>query len=206
MGSDGKEANKNEKPIHQVTVSDYMMGKYEVTQKEWRAIMGNNPSKINGDDLPVERVSWNDIQEFLKRLNKLTGKEYRLPTEAEWEFAARGGHSSNGYKYAGSDNVDVVAWCSQNSKTQSHPVGLKMANELGLYDMSGNVWEWCSDGYGSYGAEAVTNPQAPSIGLGQVMRGGGWSSYSDGCRSTFRNHNTSNYSSYYIGFRIAMPL
>jgi len=206
MGSNDKDASKAEKPVHQVTVSSYMIGKYPVTQREWQAVMGNNPSYFKGDDLPVECVSWNDVQEFIQKLNRLTGKEYRLPTEAEWEFAARGGNSSRRYKYAGSNNIDDIAWYSLNSGVKTHPVGLKRANELRLYDMSGNVWEWCSDWSGSYGVSAVINPQGPSIGQGRVLRGGDWYVRATDCRSTCRRSNPPDSYSKNVGFRLAISL
>jgi len=162
-----------EKPAHQVTVNGFYIGKYEVTQAQWRAIMGNNSSYFKGDNLPVEVVSWNDIQEFIRKLNAQTGKQYRLPTEAEWEFAARGGNRSQGYKYSGSNTVGNVAWYDGNSG-RTHAVGSKSANELGIYDMSGNVWEWCSDWYGDYSSNAQTNPEGPSTGSYRMIRGGSW--------------------------------
>ena len=144
------EAYGDESPVHSVTLSSYYMGETEVTQALWKAVMGNNPSRFKGDNLPVENVSWNDCQEFIRKLKQKTGKNFRLPTEAEWEYAARGGKKSNGYKYSGSNNIGSVAWYDDNSSNQIHAVKGKRLNELGLYDMSGNVWEWCSDWYGQY--------------------------------------------------------
>ncbi len=144
------DCNDDEKPAHQVTVSNFQIGKYEVTQAEWKAVMGNNPSEFkNCDHCPVHLVSWNDVQEFIKKLNQKTGKNYRLPTEAEWEYAARGGQKSNKTEFAGSQNLDAVGWYDHNSDSKPHPVGGKAPNELGIYDMSGNVWEWCADWYGA---------------------------------------------------------
>ena len=169
----GSDAYSDESPAHSVTVSDFYIGKYEVTQAQWRAVMGSNPSKFKGDNLPVEQVSWNDIQKFITKLNTMTGKTFRLPTEAEWEYAARGGNQSKGYKYSGSNTLDNVAWY-YNSGGKTHPVGQKQPNELGLYDMSGNVWEWCQDWYGSYSSSSQTNPTGPSSGSYRVLRGGDW--------------------------------
>ena len=166
--------NSNQQPTHKVTLSTYYMGQTEVTQELWQAVMGNNPSKFKGSKLPVECVSWNDCQQFIKKLNKLTGLKFRLPTEAEWEFAARGGTASKGYKFAGSNNANAVAWHQGNSGNKTHNVGTKSANELGLYDMSGNVWEWCQDWFGSYSSSAQNNPKGPSSGTDHLNRGGGW--------------------------------
>lgn len=172
----GSDAESDEEPSHQVKLSSFSIGRYEVTQEEWRAVMDSNPSCFQGDKRPVEGVSWNDCQEFIRKLNEMTGKHFRLPTEAEWEFAARGGNSSQGFKYAGSNNIDFVAWFEGNSGNETHPVGQKQPNELGLYDMSGNVWEWCSDNYGSYPSYLLTtNPSGPSEAssdFSHVIRGG----------------------------------
>lgn len=166
--------HSNQQPTHKVTLSTYYIGETEVTQELWEAVMGNNPSKFKGAKLPVENVSWNDCQQFINKINQLTGRKFRLPTEAEWEFAARGGKSSKGYKFAGSNNADAVAWHQGNSGNKTHNVGTKAANELGLYDMCGNVWEWCQDWFGSYSSSAQTNPKGASSGTDHLNRGGGW--------------------------------
>ena len=160
----------------QVTLSSYKICKYEVTQQLWQDVMGKNPSYFTGNlQRPVEQVSWNDCQSFITKLNQLTGKNYRLPTEAEWEYAARGGaNSTYSYIYSGSNTLNDVAWTSSNSGSQTHTIGTKQANALGLYDMSGNVWEWCNDWYGDYSNTGVTNPQGPATGSRRVIRGGSW--------------------------------
>ncbi len=193
----------DETPTHQVTISDFYISKYEVTQAQWVEIMGSNPSNVKGDSLPVENVRWNEVQEFIEKLNEITGKEYRLPTEAEWEYAARGGKKSKGYKYSGSNAVAYVAWYKDNSGGQTHPVGQKIPNELGLYDMSGNVREWCSDWYGSYGSGSQTNPEGPESGSNRVNRGG--CSYDDGeyCRVAYRSFRNPGDRNYTLGFRLA---
>ena len=198
----GSDAYSGEKPTHSVTLLDYYIGKYEVTQAQWRAVMGSNPSKWKGDNLPVDNVSWNDIQEFIKKLNAQTGKRFRLPTEAEWEYAARGGNKSEGYKYSGSDNIDDVAWYYDNSSIKTHPVGQKTPNELGIYDMTGNVWEWCQDWYGDYSSEAQTNPTGPSSGSTRVLRGGGWYIVARYCRVSYRIGSTPGDRSNDRGFRL----
>ena len=185
----GSDAKNNEKPTHQVTLSSYFIGKTEVTQALWEAVMGSNPSSSKGYNLPVENVSWNDCQTFIAKLNQCTGKNFRLPTEAEWEFAARGGNNSNGYAYSGSDNIDEVAWYNENSGGAYHPVGSKAPNELGLYDMSGNADEWCSDWYGSYSSSAQTNPTGPESGKSRVYRGGYRNSSASDCRVSCRNYS-----------------
>ena len=182
----GKDAEDNEKPAHSVTVSDFYIGKYEVTQAQWEAVMGKNPSYFKGYNRPVENVRWIDIQEFIEKLNAKTGKKYRLPTEAEWEYAARGGNQSKGYKYSGSNDIGSVAWYTDNSSRQTRPVGQKQPNELGLYDMSGNVREWCSDRYGSYSIGSQTNPTGPANGSDRVLRGGSWCNYAGSCRVSYR--------------------
>ena len=197
--------NSDEKPLHQVTlINDYYMGKYEVTQALWEAVMGSNPSYFKGDNLPVEKVSWNDCQEFISKLNSLTGRKFRLPTEAEWEYAARGGKKRRGYQYSGSSNITDVAWYDGNSGSKPHPVGTKQANELGIYDMSGNVYEWCLDWYGSYSSSSQTNPTGADSGSFRVFRGGGWGIYARGCRLSYRYIFTPDDRCCYLGLRLAL--
>ena len=200
----GSDAYDGEKPTHSVTLSSYYICKYEVTQALWRAVMGSNPSYSKGDDLPVECVSWNDCQTFINRLNSYTGRDFRLPTEAEWEFAARGGNYSRHYKYSGSNNLDDVAWHGDNSDNRTHPVGTKQPNELGLYDMSGNVWEWCSDWYGSYSSYSQSTPTGPNSGSGRVERGGSWYDFARICRSSRRDFDAPSGSGNYLGLRLVL--
>ncbi len=200
----GSDAYDDEKPVHSVILSDYYIGKYEVTQAQWEAVMGSNPSEFKGDNLPVERVSWEDIQKFIAKLNQKTGKTYRLPTEAEWEYAARGGNKSQGYKYAGSNEIGEVAWYNVNSGDATHPVGQKQPNELGLYDMTGNVWEWCQDWYGAYSSGSRTNPTGPASGSSRVLRGGSWSSSARDCRVSYRRDRKSSYGGIFYGFRLVL--
>ncbi len=193
----------DELPAHEVTVSDFYIGRYEITQAQWSAVMcGQNPSYFHGDDLPVESVTWNDIQAFLARLNDLTGENYRLPTEAEWEYAARGGRKSLGYRYSGSNDIDEVAWYSDNSPESICPTGGKKPNELGLYDMSGNAFEWVFDWYSEYTSDARVNPKGPSSGTYHVLRGGSWKHGTNGCRVSFRTR-IPTYHLNKCGFRIA---
>ena len=198
----GNDADNNEKPVHEVTLSDYYMGKYEVRQSEWEAVMGSNPSHFKGEDLPVEQVSWSDCHKFIQRLNVLTGLNFKLPTEAQWEYAARGGRLSKGYKYSGSNNLGEVGWYGSNSGTYTHRVGEKQPNELGLYDMSGNVWEWCEDRYGGYSVTSQRDPLGATSGSRRVYRGGGWNSIARYCRVSFRSGNTPDYRSSLLGFRL----
>ena len=196
------DCDSDEKPAHSVTVSSYYMVETEVTQALWVAVMGNNPSYWKGDDLPVEHVSWNDAQEFIEKLNRLTGRTFRLPTEAEWEYAARGGNKSRGYKYSGSNSLDAVAWYDGNSEGMTHPVKGKQANELGLYDMSGNVYEWCSDWYGSYGTSSQRDPDGPGTGSDRVGRGGCWDYGAQCCRVSYRGIITPSGRTNRLGFRL----
>ena len=198
------DADSDEKPVHSVTLSSYYIGKTEVTQALWQAVMGSNPSNFKGADLPVECVSWDDCQEFIRKLNSMTGQNFRLPTEAEWEFACRGGNNSRGYKYSGSNNLGSVAWCDGNSGGKTHPVATKSPNELGIYDMSGNVWEWCADWYGGYSSSAQTNPKGPYGGSGRVSRGGSWDDCAGICRSSIRRDIYPTYGIYFLGLRLAL--
>ena len=200
----GSDAFDNESPTHSVTLSSYYICKYEVTQALWRAVMGNNPSNFKGDNLPVECVSWDDCQTFINRLNSYTGRNFRLPTEAEWEFAARGGNYSRHYKYSGSNYISDVAWYDGNSSNRTHPVGTKQANELGLYDMSGNVWEWCSDWYGSYSSYSQNDPTGPNSGSNRVLRGGSWCDGASYCRSSCRFNLAPGRRDYDLGLRLVL--
>ena len=193
-----------EKPVHSVTLSGYYIGKTEVTQALWMAVMGSNPSRFKGDYLPVEQVSWDDCQEFIRKLNALTGQNFRLPTEAEWEFACRGGNNSRGYKYSGSNDIDNVAWYDGNSGYKTHPVATKLPNELGIYDMTGNVWEWCSDWYGDYSSGAQTNPKGPYDGSARVYRGGSWGSRTRYFRSSSRGYYGPGDCNDYLGLRLSL--
>ena len=221
----GSDADDDEKPVHSVTLSDYYIGETEVTQELWEAVMGSNPSWFTGNNQrPVEMVSWDDCQKFIKKLNLLTGKEFRLPTEAEWEYAARGGKYSRGYKYSGSNNADEVAWYWRNSgdkyllgewndddksiiennNSKTHLVKTKKANELGLYDMSGNVWEWCNDWYRRYQSYSQTNPTGPSEGEHRVRRGGSYYNDDRRARVSYRNGNTPDCRYANLGLRLAL--
>ena len=210
----GSDVDRDESPTHQVALSSYMIGKTEVTQELWEAVMGKSLSQIAselgnstrgvGINYPMYYVSWEDCQEFITKLNALTGKTFRLPTEAEWEFAARGGNKSKGYKYSGSNTIVDVAWYISNSNYASCPVATKAPNELGIYDMSGNVWEWCSDWFGNYSSESQTNPTGPNGASSRVFRGGGWYSDTRYCRVAYRGNNTPDYINSYLGLRLCL--
>ena len=200
------DCHNDERPVHQVTVSSFRIGKYEITQGQWKKVMGNNPAYFSkGDRYPVENVSWEDAQEFIRQLNIKTGRNYRLPTEAEWEYAARGGNESLGYKYSGSNNLNNVAWNVDNSGESTHPVGSKSPNELGICDMSGNVWEWCSDWSSAYSASAQTNPTGASFGFYRVLRGGCWRGVASDCRVAFRYDINPTDRYYSLGLRVVLP-
>lgn len=189
-------------PVHSVSLKSYFISATEVTQKQWREVMGSNPSYFEGDNLPVENVSWNDIQQFLRKLNsKHIGKNYRLPTEAEWEFAARGGNKSKGYLYSGSNNPSIIAWCGGVSDGKTHPVGQKLANEIGLYDMSGNVEEWCNDLYKHYDGTFGQNSKGIMDDT-RVIRGGYYNNAAWAIFVFCRNAREPNHHKGYLGFRI----
>jgi formylglycine-generating enzyme required for sulfatase activity len=224
-----------ERPAHSVTVGDFSIGRYEITQKQWKRVMGarNNPSHFKGDSLPVENVSWNDVQEFITKLNQQTGRKYRLPTEAEWEYTARGGAKSKGYRYAGSNMNSDVAWYYDNSgdmalaaienpgeldiedwnrrrtilmknNNRTHTVGTKQPNELEIYNMSGNVREWVNDWYGEYSENAKTNPQGPDSGRFRVVRGGDIEDPARSCSVFAREFDGLNSRDKSIGFRLVL--
>ena len=208
--SEMDDPRKKENLVHKVTLTnDYYIGKYEVTQEIWLAVMGRYPSYFRGNkksrerNLPVDQVSWDDCQEFISKLNNMTGRMFRLPTEAEWEYAARGGKKNQGYQYSGSDIISDVAWYSDNSGNKIHPVGTKHANELGIYDMTGNVWEWCQDWYDYYSSSSQTNPTGDSRGLYRIFRGASCIDEARFCCSSHRCYNTPNYHGH-IGLRLAL--
>ncbi len=200
----GGDADSDEKPVHSVTLSDYYIGETEVTQELWEAVMGSNPSDFKGSQNPVEKVSWHDCKEFITKLNRLTGRNFRLPTEAEWEYAARGGNKSKGYKYSGSNTIGNVAWYWDNSSYTTHNVKTKSPNELGIYDMNGNVEEWCEDWYGNYSSGSQTNPTGPSSDSYRVYRGGCWGNYARNCRVSSRNGTYSVFRDDCRGLRLCL--
>lgn len=203
----GDDAQDEEKPAHEVTLSSYYIGETEVTMALWNAIMEPVNSRYNDAEHPVHKISWIDCQKFIRKLNAMTGKRFRLPTEAEWEFAARGGNKSKGYKYSGGNNSKSVGWTKENNKEYGiKHVKQKKANELGLYDMSGNVWEWCQDWKGSYGSSSQTNPTGPATGSYRVYRGGCWN-YSAGiCRVALRSSFAPGIRDSHLGLRLALQL
>lgn len=209
------DCHEREKPAHKVTLSTYYIGETEVTRELWKAVMGDKGIALKvdrNDKCPVTYVTWNDCQEFIEKLNQLTGRKFRLPTEAEWEFAARGGKKSAGYKYSGSNNISAVAWNTEKfyEKDKNDPdfglqvVKSKKPNELGIYDMSGNAREWCADWYGPYTDEAQTNPQGPSSGSYRLIRGGGWATYLTTCRCSARSNYSPTERKSDVGFRLVL--
>ena len=197
MGDDNS-TEADEKPAHNETIATFQIGKTEVTQELWQAVMGTNPSNFKGEaNLPVEKVSWTDCNTFITKLNQATGKNFRLPTEAEWEYAARGGNKSQGYTYSGSNTLDDVAWYKDNSSSKTHPVAQKQPNELGVYDMSGNVWEWTSDKYSDNYSSARTSSS-------RVDRGGGWGGSAANSRVAFRASHSESSTYNYLGLRLAL--
>ena len=208
MGATAEQASdafSDELPTHKVTLSPFLIGKYEVSQTLWLAVMGENPSVNTGINLPVDNVTWNECQTFITKLNELTGKNFRLLTEAEWEYAARGGNKSKGYKYSGSNNLGDVAWYIDNSNNTSHAMGTKAPNELGIYYMTGNVMEWVSDWKGSYSSRSQTNPTGPDSGTYRVNRGGSYGNVERLSRITNRNSIDPNMSSKTMGLRLCLP-
>jgi formylglycine-generating enzyme required for sulfatase activity len=200
----GEGAHVFELPVHSVKIDTFRICRFQLTQGEWQILMGDNPSHFRGDSsLPVDSISWEDAEFFLAHLNSLTTGGYRFPTEAEWEYAARGGALSRKYKYSGSNNVDEVAWTYNNSNGRTHPVGRLKPNELGLYDMSGNVWEWCNDWYGDYQSKPLINPLGPASGEHRVVRGGCWSNGPDYKRVSHRNYRYPGHRHNDYGFRLA---
>lgn len=199
-------AYNEEKPPHQVKLSDYYIGQTLVTQELWQMVMGNNPSNWKGNQHPVEQVSWNDCQRFIKLLNNMFHENFRMPTEAEWEYAARGGQLSRGYNYSGGNNLEDVAWFFENSAAASHDVCMKHSNELGIYDMTGNVSEWCSDWFAAayYMLSPTDNPPGPSTGSFRVIRGGNYSDRATSCRITCRSFLWPTGKLGTVGFRLAM--
>ena len=209
MGATSEQENpeNDEKPAHQVTLSTFYIGETEVTQELWNAVMGKSPSHFIGGQRPVEQVSWKACHKFIEKLSKKTGLKFRLPTEAEWEFAARGGNKSQGYQYSGSNNLNDVAWFGDNSGRATHIVKTKHANELGIYDMSGNVEEWCQDWFDSYNSGSLTNPVGPESGFYRVCRGGGWDYYARGCRVSNRvSSNPDSRCDFLLGLRLALSV
>ena len=200
----GSDADDDEKPAHQVTLSTYYIGETEVTQALWETVMGDNPSKFKGAQRPVEMVSWEDCQKFIRKLSQLTGKNFRLPTEAEWEYAARGGNKSRGYKYSGSNNLSDITWYDGNNGIKAHVIKTKQPNELGIYDMSGNVWEWCQDYYGTYSSSAQTNPTGPYSGSNRVLRGGCWGKFAKNFRVSYRKNLSSDFRNFNLGLRLVL--
>jgi formylglycine-generating enzyme required for sulfatase activity len=202
MGTLDSDANKSEKPQHLVTVLSFYMGCYPVTQAQWQTVMGNNPSMFKREDHPVEKVSWYDAMKFCQRLSEQTGKEYRLPTEAEWEYACRAGTTTKYYFGNGANQLSEYACYSQNADSTTHPVGQKKPNQFGLYDMHGNVWEWCEDGWSEFYQQPRIQSLKETTSSVKVLRGGSWGSNPWYCRSAYRYWHNASYSNYNVGFRV----
>jgi formylglycine-generating enzyme required for sulfatase activity len=206
MGSD----ENDETPVHEVELDSFLIGRFPVTQEFWVSITCNNPSAFKSyKDLPVESVSWENVMEFIQKLNKISGKNFRLPTEAEWEYAARGGARTSNYPFSGSQNAEEVAWLDTNSNKKTHPVGLLRPNELGIYDLCGNVWEWCSDWYDDEYRSDIKfrkNPKGPDFGTFRVLRGGSWSAPVAKCKVTSRFSYSGDFKNNCVGFRLAMDI
>lgn len=212
----GSDCESDESPSRYVTVNSFYMGMLEVTQSQWEKVMGTSvyqqknkanpdwPTRGTGADYPMYYVSWKEAKEFCRRLSQQTGKTYRLPTEAEWEYAARGGKKSEGTKYSGSNYLESVAWYSDNSDNSTHRCGTKQANALGIYDLSGNVREWCEDWYDNYVSYDTNNPKGTTTGQRHVLRGGSWNSFASYCRVSFRDYNGPDDRGYYYGFRVVL--
>jgi formylglycine-generating enzyme required for sulfatase activity len=212
----GYDVDKDEKPVHTVTLESYYIAECEVTQAQWCKVMGTSIYQQHGkaatswsmygvdDDNPMYYVNWYEAQEFCRRLSQMTGKHYTLPTEAQWEYAARGGKKSKGYRYSGSNNIGDVAWYDNFSYGRTNPVKQKQPNELGLYDMSGNVWEWCSDWRRDdyYWSSPQNDPMGPSSGRGRVLRGGSWNSIAKRCRASYRGYYDPSNRDNNLGFRV----
>lgn len=210
MMGDDNSVRENEKPAHKVEVNSFYIGKHQVIQDVWQSVMGNDPFRFSGGRRPIERVSWRETQDFLQLLNRHTRQSFRLPTEAEWEYAARGGKYREDYLYAGSDKLKQVGWYEENSNGQTHEVGKLLANELGLYDMSGNVWEWCEDDYHDNYEGAPNDGSAwvdsPARSSGRVLRGGLYFDDAESSRSTFRSKYTADDRNGIVGFRLVLPV
>lgn len=193
-----------ESPVHQTSISSYAIGKFEVTQAQWNAAMGDNPSNIQGENLPVENVTWEEVQAFISILNEKSGLNYRLPTETEWEFAAKGGNKSEKFTYSGNSVLSACGWYYSNSEATTHEVGSKIPNELGIYDMSGNVREWCNDWFGYYSSSMEDNPQGAYDGNMKVNRGGSWTTPAVNCRNTYRHTDYPYEKALDLGFRLVL--
>ena len=207
MGNTDPDADSDERPSHMVTLDDYYIGETEVTQELWEAVMGYNPSEFQyNNQLPVEFISWDDCRSFIRELNNITGKEFRIPTEAEWEYAARGGQDNQRTTFAGNNSIASVGWYKENSGETTHPVKMKAPNSLGIYDMSGNLWEWCQDWYGPYSSNNANNPTGPFSGTNKVLRGGAWNGGPKNCRLSNRDGRTTDYASNRLGLRLALSM